>query len=219
MFRRGALLFLAMSQAAAAQLVGASLGRVSATVDWQYPKPPASCDFCVVDVSPNASRESIAPALMWQSAPARAIGFVTEARYTLKGYATTQPTLNVHYLEIPALLRVGALSGSGFPVRPLVELGPALALRVHCEVDYNGIADPCKRGVAFGQDWRVRLFDVSAIVGGALAIRVGDDVALVGVRYDYGLVNIGSTGEGVPTKNRSSLIYFGWLWPFRSHTH
>ena len=28
----------------------------------------------------------------------------------MKGYATTQPTLNVHYLEIPLLARFGAIS-------------------------------------------------------------------------------------------------------------
>ena len=215
MLSRIALLLVAGVQPLTAQLVGASLGRVSSTVDWQFPPPPSNCNFCIVDVSPNASRDSYAPALMWQFAPARTIGLVTEGRYTMKGYATTQPTLNVHYLEIPLLLRLGAISAPTFPVRPFLEAGPALAIRVHCEVDYNGRADNCERGVAFGQDWRLRNFDVSGVIGGGIAARISGDVAIVGARYDYGLVNIGSTGEGVPTKNRSGLIYLAWLWPIR----
>jgi hypothetical protein len=216
---RISVLLLTLAFPATAQLVGASLGRVSATVDWQYPRPSANCDFCIVDVSPNASRESLAPAFMWQSAPGRAVGFASELRYTRKGYATTEPTLNVHYLEIPTFLRLGAISASALPIRPFLEVGPAFALRVHCEVNYNRTSDPCERGVAFGQDWRVRHFDVSGILGIGLAVSVGEDIAILGARYDYGFVNIGSTGEGVPTKNRSSLVYLGWLWPIRSAAH
>ncbi len=217
MSTRIVLLLLAITHSAGAQLLGMSLGRASATVDWQYPKPPTSCDACVGDVSPNASRESVAPALMFYSTPARSIGVVTEVRYILKGYAVTEPTLNVHYLEIPALLRLGAVSTSTFPFHLFMEVGPAFALRVHCEVDYNGgRSDPCDRGAAFGQDWRIRRFDVSGIVGAGVAVRVGDNTALVGARYDYGFVNIGSSGLGVPTKNRSSLLYLGWLWPVHS---
>jgi len=219
MFRRIALLLITLAHPATSQLVGASLGRVSATVDWQYPTPPANCDFCIVDASPNASRESFAPAFLWQSASDRWIGFASEVRYTLKGYATTEPTLNVHYLEIPALLRLGAVAGSTSSIHPFLEIGPGFALRLHCEVDYNGTSDPCARGVAFGQDWRVRHFDVSGILGVGLALRVGKEVAIVGARYDYGFVNIGSAGESVPTKNRSNLLYLGWLWPVHSPAH
>lgn len=216
MVLRTALLLLAISEAAAAQLVGVSLGKVWSTVDWQLPKPPASCDFCISDISPHDFRESFAPALMWQGAPERSVGFSTEARYTIKGYATTQPTLDVQYFEVPTLLRLGAISGRTFPVKPFLEVGPAFAIRAHCEVDVNGSADPCDRTTTLGQDWRVRAFDVSGILGAGLAIRSGQYVTLVGARYDYGFVNIGSTGHSVPTKNRSGIVYVGWLWQVRS---
>ncbi len=150
---------------------------------------------------------------MSEFAPTRLIGFDTEVRYTMKGYATTEPTLNVHYLETPLLLRLGAISTSASPIWAFVESGPAIAMRVHCEVDYNGRADACVRGAAFGQDWRLRNFDISGVIGGGIAIRIRGDIAMAGARYDYGFVNIGSTGEGVPTKNRSSLAYVAWLWP------
>jgi len=158
-----------------------SLGRAFTTVDWQYPRPPADCDYCILDSSPHAFRESFAPAFVWQSAPARGIGFASELRYTLKGYAVTEPTLDVHYLEVPALLRVGAIVGAS-PIHPFLELGPAFALRVHCEVDYNRTSEACARGAAFGHDWRVRRFDVSGVLGVGLAFSVGTETATIGAR-------------------------------------
>jgi hypothetical protein len=210
------LLLLAIAHSANAQLIGVSLGGVSSTVDWELPRPMETCRDCISGVSPNASRKSVAPALMLYPAPSRSIGFDTEVRYTLKGFAVTEPTLNLHYLEVPALLRLGAISTSTLPVHLFMEAGPAVSLRVHCEVDYNGTSDDCDRGAAFGQDWRIRLFDVSGLVGAGVAVRVGDNTAILGTRYDYGFVNIGSSGQGRSTKNRSILIYLGWLWPMHS---
>jgi hypothetical protein len=213
MLSRTAFIVLAGAHPLMAQLVGASLGRASSTVDWQFPPAPSNCDMCAAGASPHASKESYAPALLWQFAPARAIGFDTEIRYTMKGYAVTEPTLDVHYVEMPLLLRLGAVSAPASPVWPFLEAGPAFAIRVHCEVDVNGQADACANGVPFGQDWRTRDFDVSGVIGVGIALRIRGDVAIAGARYDYGFVNIGSTGSGVPTKNRSSLIYLAWLWP------
>ena len=194
-----------------AQYVGVSLGRVWSTVDWQYPTPSPGCDFCIVDAAPNASRESLAPALAFQWGATHWIGVVSEARYTQKGFATTQPTLLVNYLEAPLLLRLGKLVSSTGPISFFGEAGPAIALRVHCEVDYNGIAAPCQKGVAFGQDWRIRSYDVSGVVGIAGAVRLNDNVLVTGARIDWGTVDIGG-GQGVPTKNRSTLVYVEWLW-------
>jgi len=206
------LLATFLPQALAAQLWGASLGRVSATVDWQVPKPSQPCDFCVVDIAPNASRKSWSPAVVVNTRAEDLVGLSSEVRYTLKGYATTQPTLNVHYVETPALIRIGHLVSTNTPISPFIEGGPALALRVHCEVDYNSTDAACKKGVAFGQDWRVRRFDISGVAGIGLAIRAGSEVIVVGARVDYGLVNIGR-GQGVPTKNRSKLLYVSLLAP------
>ena len=193
-----------------AQYVGLSLGRVSSTVDWQYPPPSPACDFCIVDAAPNASRESLAPAMALQWRAKHWLGVVSEARYTPKGYATTQPTLLVNYVEAPLLLRFGKLIYSTSPISFFGEAGPAVALRIHCEVDYNGIGDPCRKGVAFGQDWRIRSYDVSGILGIASAVRLQDNVLVAGARVDWGTVDIGG-GQGVPTKNRSTLVYLEWL--------
>jgi hypothetical protein len=211
------LVALLIPQILVAQYAGVSLGRTSSTVDWQVPPPPSGCNFCVSDISPNAHREALAPAFVLHTRPAALLGLSTELRYVRKGYATTQPTLNVHYLEIPVLLRVGSLVTARSPVTPFLEAGPALAFRAHCEVDYNGLADDCRKGAAFGQDWRIRGFDVSSLIGVGLAIRLPGAVLAAGGRIDWGFVNIGG-GQGVPTKNRSSVVYLAWLWQVGHHS-
>ena len=208
---RLALMALAVPHLLAAQYAGFSLGRTSSTVDWQVPPPPSGCNFCITDIAPNASREALAPGVILHLRPTALLGFATEMRYVRKGYATTEPTLNVDYLEIPVLVRAGRLISSEHPVTPFVEAGPALALRTHCEVDYNGQADDCRTGAAIGQDWRIRGFDVSGLAGAGIAVRISDAVLVAGARIDWGFVNIGG-GQGVPTKNRSSLVYLAWLW-------
>lgn len=218
MYRAALVIVLGLPRLLGAQYIGLSLGRVSATVDWQYPAPPKNCDFCVVDVSPHASRESLAPAFLVQLRPTSVLGFSSEIRYTEKGYATTEPTLNVDYLEVPGLVRLGRAVWPGSPVAPFLEGGPALALRTHCEVDHSGSGDPCRNGVTFGQDWRIRAFDVSGILGFGLAISIDQKLLVAGARYDWGLVNIGG-GQGLPTKNRSSLVYLAWLWRIGRRAH
>ena len=207
-----ALALLILPNRLSAQHVGASFGWNSSTVDWQYPKPQSPCLGCVYDAEPNARREStaIAVSAVWRAQ--RWIGVTSELRYTPKGYAITQPTLNVDYLEVPVLARFGRLSGQGVPVAPFVEVGPALAVRMQCRVRYNQTTDPCRNGVAFGQDWRIRRFDASAIGGAGIAVRVRSNVLLAGLRVDWGLRDIGGP-EGVPTKNRSTLTYVTWLAP------
>jgi hypothetical protein len=180
-------------------------------VDWVVNAQTCpGCDF--EDISPHAPRKTNAPALTLEEFPSKFIGFSTEARLVKKGFAVTEPTLDVDYLEIPALLRLGAISSRRFPVLPFVEVGPALALRVHCEVDYNHTYADCSRGQPFGEDWRVRRYDVSGILGAGVSVRLAGRILMAGGRLDYGHVNINSE-LGVPTKNRSSLVYGELLWP------
>jgi hypothetical protein len=215
-FRALAVLFV--PQMLAAQYIGLSVGATSSTVDWQVPAPPAGCRDCISGISPNANRDSWSPALVMQWRATDWLGIEGEARFAPKGYAITQPTLEVDYLEIPVLLRLGKLVNEHSPVSVFIEAGPAVAIRVQCEVKYNGIVDGCHNGAAFGQDYRTAWTDASAIIGIAMAVRIGDKLVIAGARYDWGLEDIGHEGEGVPTKNRSSLLYVSWLWRLHGET-
>jgi hypothetical protein len=210
MLFRAAVVILAFAPSLAAQFMGVSSGRLISTVDWVY--TPQTCPGCDYDVSPNARRRTYAPALTLEEFPSKFIGFSTEVRLMKKGFAVSEPTLDVDYLEIPALLRLGAISSPRFPVQPFIEAGPALAIRVYCEVDYNHTSADCSQGVPFGEDWRVRQYDVSGILGAGVSVRLDGRILMAGARLDYGHVNINNE-MGVPTKNRSSLVYGEFLWP------
>jgi hypothetical protein len=203
------LAVLLLPAVAQAQYVGLSIGGMESTVDWQYPAPPASCDYCVADASPHDTRQAFSPALLAQWRAEQVVGFASELRYAPKGYATTQPTLNVGYLQVPLLLRLGRLV---YPVArwsAFFELGPSVALRATCSVESSTTVESCRNG-AFGADRRVGLVDLTAIGGVGAAVRIADGVLVSGARIDAGLRDIGG-GADVPTKNRSTLLYIAWL--------
>jgi hypothetical protein len=205
----------AVSSALGAQYVGISGGLAVSTVDWQYPAPPPGCGTCVGDASPSASRQSATPALMVQWRAQRWLGVSTEMRLAPKGFARTEPTLRVDYLQVPLLFRVGRLTGQQAGVRPFVEAGPAIALRVRCRVTFGSTSDGCVEGAVLGlQDWRIRRLDFSGQAGVGLAVRVRRALVLVGSRAEWGWSDIGGP-EPFPTKHRAVTWYVGGLAEFR----
>jgi hypothetical protein len=206
----GCLTELVLASGLQAQYVGVSIGRTISTVDWQYPASSGG-NGIVVDAAPNQSRRALAPAIAVQWSAAQWFGIASELRYTKKGYARTEPTLHVDYVEVPVLLRIGRLIDQRSPVTLFAEAGPAFAIRAHCAMLYNGTHGSCENGVIPPSDWRVGLTDVSGILGMGGALRIRSRVVVIGARADWGLRDIGG-GFGVPTKNRSSLLYAALLW-------
>ncbi len=206
------VLSVVLPRLTAAQYVGVSVGRSVSTVDWQYPPPPADCGNCISDAYPTASRHATTSAVTAQWRPTCTLGVVTELRLAPKGYAVTQPTPRVDYLQVPLLLRVGRIAGPRASLRPYLEAGPALAVRVRCRVFYNSASDPCVRGAVFGQDWELRRVDLSAIGGAGLAFHARRTMVQVGGRVDWGLRDMGGP-ERFPTKHRAALWYVGALMP------
>ena len=211
------MLALVLPQLLHAQYVGASIAGVSSTVDWQYPAPPVDCGFCISDASPNSNRNAIAPAIAAQWRSTHWLGVASELRFISKGYAITQPTLNVDYLEIPLLLRLGRLIHDAMPIMPFAEVGPALAINVHCVWRYSDTFGSCRKGAVLGEQSAIRRTDISGVIGAGLALRIRRVVIVAGGRVDWGLRDIG--GDVVPTKNRSTLMHVGMLVPISSLTH
>ncbi len=206
------LIVLALPGRAKAQYVGVSLERITSTVDWQYPAPPSPCPFCIVDVAPAAQRRSTGGGLSMSWRTNRWLGASTELQLAPRGYAVSQPTLNVSYLEAPTLLRLGKMMFSQLPLAPFLEAGPAVALRVGCRVYYNDTSEPCKRDTAIGQDWRVSRFDVSAVAGVGMAVRIRTNLVVLRGRVDHGLLDVGGPDD-YPTKHRSKSMSIAWLAP------
>jgi hypothetical protein len=189
------VLGLLLAQSASAQYVGLTVGRATSTVDWQVPAPRQPCDFCVVDISPHDSRRSVLPTVSVELRADRWLGVASEIAFAQKGFATTTPTLKVSYLETPLLLRIGKLVYPRLPLAAFAEVGPALAVKLDNDPSYL-----------------VRSFDASGIVGIGGSLRVGNGLLVGGTRIDHGFLDIGDGPGGVPTKNRSSVIYLGLLW-------
>jgi hypothetical protein len=213
-----ALFALALFPALAhAQYIGANVDRVASTIDWQYPKPPAGCEFCIGDGAPNASRRAIGGGVVVAMRAQRNLGLSSEVTFSPRGYAVTQPTLEMAYLSFPNLMRVGRLVNEDFPLSVFVEGGVAPALRLDCRVKYNSTSEECFNGAAFGQNYHTRRFDVSAIAGIGVGVRLGRRVVALRIRGDAGLVNIGES-QGVPTKHRAFTLSAAWLTPLQQRS-
>jgi hypothetical protein len=115
-----------------------------------------------------------------------------ELTYAMKGGVatdgTTELTRALSYLEIPLLFRYDA--DSLIAVRPFVQVGPALAFRVGCRVASKGatsVSESCAGGAAGGQ---ARPIDLGAMAGIGLAVKPGRQTLSLGVRYNYGMMNL-----------------------------
>jgi hypothetical protein len=207
------LVFIALilPQLLGAQYVGISLGRSVSTVDWHVDPPPPSCDACIIGAFPGGSRSALTPAAALQLWPTSFVGLATEVRYIQKGYAVTEPRLNVDYLEVPLLMRLGPLVWSASRIAPFLEAGPALGLRARCGIRYDVRSDGCKSHAIADEDWSTRRYDVSLIGAAGVALRIAGGALVIGARTDRGLMDIGH-GIGYPTRNRTTLTYASWLW-------
>jgi hypothetical protein len=214
------ILSLTIPHTLTAQYIGMSLGRAASTVDWQYPAPPAGCIWCPIDVLPAGSRQAMTPAVVLQWHATHWFGASSELRLAPKGFAISQPTLRVEYLQVPLLFRMGRIAGRRAGLRPFLEAGPGVALRVRCRVSYTSVTgdvtEPCARdATVVKQDWRFTRLDLSALAGAGLAVHVRRTLVLVGGRVDWGLRDIGGP-EPVPTKHRTTLVYVSGLVPIGS---
>lgn len=123
-----------------------------------------------------------------------------ELLLTRKGWSTaSDPTLTTTYLQLPVLLRVGAI-GDDARVRPIALLGVSANARVSCT--YSG-------GPACGErDWlfdhRVTRFDVGTLIGLGMELRLGQTLVALEGRVEQGLRD---TFPGETGVNRNQALY------------
>lgn len=127
-----------------------------------------------------------------------------EALLVQRGWTTSQPTLSLTYVEVPVLLRFGALTSERARFRPVLTVGPTLNVLVRCGLTGLGIAraegPACSRRIVepFVEDYSVRRLDVGALVGvGAEARLTGGTIVGVEGRYERGLLDVrpGAVGD------------------------
>jgi len=150
--------------------------------------------------------------LVWQ--PASAIGFETGMSYVPKGASASfdggRGTLKIGYLEIPALLRL-APTLQGSQLRPVVQLGGALAIKTSCEFEaVSGSASlslGCEDSVWEGM-LDLKSIDFGLRAGFALDVPLGETMIVSpGASYTLGLLDIGDTSDNADIKN--SVIQLG----------
>jgi len=112
--------------------------------------------------------------------------------------------LELTYLEVPLMLRLGFGSGSG--MRPHVYAGPYFGFQIDCTVErFSGECDDFP-GISTNS------VDIGGILGGGLDYSFGPLILTGGVRYGFGVskvadFEIGSVQESA--KNGTFAIYTG----------
>lgn len=118
------------------------------------------------------------------------------AQATVEGGGTAQLDIELAYLELPLLLRVGLPRGR---FRPMIFAGPAGALQIGCDLQLIGPDQPV-RSTCDAADFTVfRELDFSYVVGGGLEVRWPQSALSLEGRYTGGLRSV---LEGFDVRNR-----------------
>ena len=115
-----------------------------------------------------------------------------------RGWAEqNHPTLSLTYVEIPILLRLGAVSSEGSPLKPTFTLGAAASILQSCSLTNLDLARAegtgCDQRIVspFTEDYRIRPTDLGVVFGVGAETRVhGGSVVGVEGRFEFGLNDI-----------------------------
>lgn len=156
------------------------------------------------------NRQAVAAGLTYRHMLRRRIAFQPELWLVPKGYGTaSRPTRSLGYVEVPLLLRIGALASSGAAFSPLLSVGPTLAVLATCRL--QGLqaisrSQRCNQVITtpFAYDYRMRRVDAGLMLGLGFEKRMSGG-AIVGVegRYEQGLVDIERQGG----RSRNSTFF------------
>ncbi|MHB0949251.1 MAG: porin family protein [Gemmatimonadaceae bacterium] len=161
-------------------------------------------------------RHSIAAGVTYRHRLTPGVVLEPELLVVPRGWSSQSlPTLTMTYLELPVLLRIGAMTDGGWPLRPVLSVGPAVSWRLTCALDGTGQADSgsgCRTQGTYepGDDYHIRRFDVSAQLGLALEARIAGAIVGLDGRYEYGLVDITPKASG-HTRNGAFLVLFHFV--------
>lgn len=158
------------------------------------------------------TRRSVTLGATYRRRLARGTVFQPELLLVQRGWSRSQPTLSLVYLELPLLLRLGALSPEGWPVRPVFTLGPTVSLLAHCKLSELGVAQAVGRGCSrrivqpFDVDYRIQRIDAGAMLGLGVEMRTGGGT-IVGVegRVELGLIDV-RPRDGGRSRNATFFI-------------
>jgi len=117
------------------------------------------------------------------------------AQATVEGGGTALLDIELAYLEVPLLLRVGLPRGR---VRPMLFGGPSGALQIGCDLQLIGPDQPF-RSTCEAADFPVRHLDFALVAGGGIEVRWPRSALSLEGRYTTGLRSV---LDGVDVRNR-----------------
>jgi hypothetical protein len=155
-------------------------------------------------------RSGLTAGITYRGALRPGFGWQTEALFVQRGWSVSQPTLAMSYIDIPVLVRIGALPESGGRLRPVLSVGPTMGVLVNCSLTGVGTVTVAGSGCSqrivapFERDYRVRRFDAGLLLGLGSELRFDDGmIAGVELRYERGLLDI---MPGAPGDSRNRTI-------------
>ena len=142
------------------------------------------------------NRDAVAAGLTYRHYLRSRTVLQTELLWVPKGYGpASKPTRTLGYVEVPVLLRIGALAPTGPALSPVLSLGPTVAVLTTCRLaglQAISTSDRCDQVITtpFAQDYRMRRVDAGLMLGLGLEGRARDGT-IFGVegRYEFGLLD------------------------------
>jgi hypothetical protein len=193
--------------ALAAQRLGVTGARTSTDIYTSYDDGSGSS-------YPN--RNALGVGVTYRKPLRRRLALQPELLWIAKGYGEpASPTRSLTYLEMPVLLRVGTLAPSGAAFSPVLSVGPTVALLLRCRMrglQAISASDSCDQVLTtpFAADYRMRRFDVGAMVGLGFEARTrGGSIVGVDARFELGLVDTQRTGG--TSRNLATLLMLHWV--------
>lgn len=148
--------------------------------------------------SSNGTRRSLAPFIGMSHAFSGRLATRVEGGVVQKGFERTEPTAHWSYLEVPLLLEARFLDTRS-RLRPTLQLGLAPSVALTCTVSYVGINGAYK-GSCYESDpldivEPASHWDVGAVLGGGVRVRLPSATLIIEGRYTRGLRHVerGST--------------------------
>ena len=120
-----------------------------------------------------------------------------EVLFQMQGFTSGPATVSVNYLNIPVLFRFNFAASGESGMRPYVNAGPNIALKLSCSVSgVAGASCPVSPN-------EIKALDFGLMFGGGLEFKSGTNTFGVGIRYQMGLTD---AANGVSGKNKAIQI-------------
>lgn len=181
--------FIAWPSVSRAQHIGLTVARTKSDIFTTYSNDGTG------DAHPD--RESFGAGVTYRHHLRSRMVLQPELLWVPKGYSRkSSPTRTLGYVEVPVLLRIGAVASTGQAFSPVLTVGPTVSVLASCRLDgLNSITKDqrCDQAITtpYSADFHMRRFDVGSMLGLGFEGRSRNGTILgADVRYERGFVDI-----------------------------